>query len=89
MCTSYNGLPQGSVLSPFMYMAFLHRMCSILQYADDLVVFVSGKHVGAARDCLQASLTRLMSWFEDLGLSLSAKKSGFDATQSYCTTEYL
>jgi hypothetical protein len=46
-----------------------------LQYADDLVVFISGKHVEAVRDCLQTSLTKLMTWFGDLGLSLSANKS--------------
>jgi hypothetical protein len=29
----------------------------------------------AVRDCLQTSLARLMSWFGELGLSLSANKS--------------
>jgi hypothetical protein len=48
----------------------LHTLCSILQYADDLVVYISGRHVEAVRDCLQTSLTRLMTWFGDLGLSL-------------------
>jgi hypothetical protein len=51
----------------------LHPLGSILQYADDLVVYVSGNH--AVRDCLQTSLTRLMTWFGDQGLSLSANKS--------------
>jgi hypothetical protein len=53
----------------------LHPLCSILQYADELVVFVSGKHVEAVRDCLQTSLTRLMTWHGDMVLSLSANKS--------------
>jgi hypothetical protein len=104
MRTGFKGLPQGSVLSPFMYNfytrlveACLHPLCSILQYADDLVVYISGisrdninfdivlsiiknknfekKNVEAVRDCLQTSLTRLMIWFGDQGLSLSANKS--------------
>jgi hypothetical protein len=78
----YNkGLPQGSVLSTFMYNfytrlveACLHPLCSILQYADDLVVYTSGKHVEAVKDSLQTSLTRLMTCFGDLGLILSANK---------------
>jgi hypothetical protein len=52
----------------------LHSLCSIFKYADDLVVYILGKHVEAVRDCLQTSLTRLMTWFGDLGLSLSANK---------------
>jgi hypothetical protein len=80
--TGYKGQPQGSVLSPFIYKfytrlaeACLHSLCSILQYAYDLVVYNLGRHVEAVRDCLQTSLTRLMTWFGDLGLSLSANKS--------------
>jgi hypothetical protein len=38
-------------------------------------VYISGKHVEAVRDSLQTSLTILMTWFGDLGLSLSANKS--------------
>jgi hypothetical protein len=82
MHTGFKGLPQGSVLSPIMYNfytrlveACLHPLCSILQSADDLVVYISGRHVEAVRDCLQTSLTILMTWFGDLGLSLSANKS--------------
>jgi hypothetical protein len=42
---------------------------------DDLVVYTSEKHVEAVRDCLQISLTRLMTWFGNLGLSLSTNVS--------------
>jgi hypothetical protein len=68
MRMGYKGLLQGSVLSSFMYNfykrlveACLYPLCSILQYADDLVVFISGKHVKAVTDCLQTSLTRIMT----------------------------
>jgi hypothetical protein len=60
MRTSYKGLPQGPILSPFMYNfytrlfeACLFPLCSILQYADDLVVYISGKHVEGVWDYLQ------------------------------------
>jgi hypothetical protein len=71
MRAGYKGLPQGSVLYPFMRFmhnfytglveACLHPLCSILQYADYLVVYISGKHIEAVRHCLQTSLTRLMT----------------------------
>jgi hypothetical protein len=32
--------------------AFLHLLCSILQYADELFVYISGKHVEAVREYL-------------------------------------
>jgi hypothetical protein len=74
MYKGYKCLTQGSVLSQFMYnfyprlvKACLHPLCSILQYADGLVVLISEEHVEAVRDCLQTSLTRLMTWFGDLG----------------------
>jgi hypothetical protein len=38
-------------------------------------VYISGRHVEAVEDYLQTSLTRLMTWFGDLGLSLSANNS--------------
>jgi hypothetical protein len=69
MRTSYKGLPQRSILYPFMFKfytrlveACLHPLGSILQYAD-------------VRNCLKTSLTRLMTWFGDLCLSLSPYKS--------------
>jgi hypothetical protein len=55
-------------LSPFMY-NFYTRL------VEALVVYISGKHVEAVKDSLQSSLTRSMTWFGDLELSLSANKS--------------
>jgi hypothetical protein len=49
--TGYKGLPQGSVLSPFLYNLlgsgmdrFVPSGCDFLQYADDIVVY-SSHHV--------------------------------------------
>jgi hypothetical protein len=47
-CTEYKGLPQGSVLSPFLYSLlgsgvdrFNPARCGIPQYVDDVVVYAS------------------------------------------------
>jgi hypothetical protein len=73
MRTGYKGPPQGSTIS--IHVKLMQPLCSILQYTEDLVVYIPGKHVEAVRDCLQTSRTRLITWFGDLGLSLSANKS--------------
>jgi hypothetical protein len=47
-CVGFKGLPQGSALSPFSYGFYTSQAdrvlpvrCSMLQYADDLAVYVS------------------------------------------------
>jgi Reverse transcriptase (RNA-dependent DNA polymerase) len=49
----YNGLPQGSVLSSFVYNVigscadrFVPAGCGFLQYADDFVVYVAHRLIG-------------------------------------------
>jgi hypothetical protein len=37
--------------------------------------YIPGKHVEVVKDCLKTFLTRLTTWFGDLGLALSANKS--------------
>jgi hypothetical protein len=59
-CVGVKGLPQGSVLSPLLYNvgidAQMVRGVSLLQYADDLVIYASGFIVQRIRESLQKSL---------------------------------
>jgi hypothetical protein len=64
------GLPQGSVLSPLLYIvggsgidAQMMRGVSLLQYADDLVIYASGLIVQLIRESLQKSLDASVSVF--------------------------
>jgi hypothetical protein len=54
--TGYKGLPQGSVLSSFLYSflgsgveRFIPAGCGILQYADDVVIYASNRIMEIAR----------------------------------------
>lgn len=80
--TVYKGLPQGSVLSPLLYNiythdleAFLNGIVSVLQYADDLLIYSINMSIPTACNSLTESLTSLKAWLDNNGLDLSANKS--------------
>lgn len=64
--TVWRGLPQGSVLSPLLYSIYtsdLHKSlnsdCQILQYADDLCLYIPTSSVELATESMQISLNSL------------------------------
>jgi len=79
----WKGLPQGSVLSPILYNVYTYDLdnifkgtpVSILQYADDIAVYISNKCINSACSSLSASLNTLKKWLNDNGLELSVSKS--------------
>jgi ribonuclease HI len=78
----WKGLPQGSVLSPLLYNIYTHDLHSslpsdvnILQYADDLLIYVSGYSVENLSQLLTNSLIHLKKWLDNNGLALSTSKS--------------
>lgn len=80
--TVWKGLPQGSVLSPLLYSIYTHDLensvnsfCEILQYADDLALYVTVKSTEEASQRLSVALAYLHNWLLRHGLSLSASKS--------------
>lgn len=78
----WRGLPQGSVLSPILYNIYTATLelavspfCKVLQYADDLALYVSSKHLALASNRLNNAISYLDSWLHDHSLSLSVCKS--------------
>ncbi|RVE49151.1 hypothetical protein evm_006158 [Chilo suppressalis] len=79
--TVWKGLPQGSPLSPILYSIYTHDMelsitsfCQILQYADDLALYVRVKAIPEATSRLNSALFYLGEWLDDHGLSISTPK---------------
>jgi hypothetical protein len=78
----YICLPQGSVLSYFLYNIigscvnrFIPSGCEFLQYADDLVVYMAYRLFNVVRGLVQTACTSLNVFFSSMGLTISASKS--------------
>lgn len=76
----WKGVPQGSVLSPLLYDIYTNDLeaivfpCSILQYADDIVIYSCDASIEVATCTLQRSLDNLIIWLNSHYLSLSVNK---------------
>jgi hypothetical protein len=75
----YKGLPQGSVLCPFLYNfigscadRFIPSVCGFFQY---LVVYMAHKLFSVAHGLVQTACTSLNVFFSSMGLTISASKS--------------
>lgn len=80
--TVWKGLPQGSVLSPLLYSIYtydientVNSFCEVLQYADDLALYVKDKSIETTKQKLNSALHYLDDWLQNHGLSLSTSKS--------------
>ena len=75
------GVPQGSILGPILFILYvndlssLHMTCKILQYADDTVLYTSGKSLVEITETLQTDLNMLVSWCDENMLTINAKKT--------------
>ena len=76
------GTPQGSVLSPLLFILAVNSISEILSYpiyhtfyADDLAIFTRGDNLEEMVKLLQEVIHKLVVWSEARGLRFSAAKS--------------
>ena len=77
------GVPQGSVLGPLLFLAYVNNMANALRsarhclYADDTVLYLSGRDIDNMVLGLQSDLDRYSSWCEQNYLTLNVKKTKY------------
>ena len=93
-CTSdwiqlYQGVPQGSVLGPLLFNIYVNSLytcidhkCSVVQYADDTMVFTSSKKIEPAVKSLELNVNNICDFFEKHQLTLNADKTEFITFQT-------
>ena len=77
-----NGVPQGSILSPLLFSILQLAIppldkTHILQYADDLSIFVVDKSLDEALYTIQSSIDKLNRWYQSIGLKINQSKIKF------------
>ena len=74
------GVPQGSILSPFLFLIYVNDMnvavkCKLLLYADDSAILVSEKDVSKVERTLSMELGAVSEWLCENRLSLHLGKT--------------
>ena len=77
-----NGVPQGSTLSPLLFSLLQLDIpdlenTHILQYADDLSIFVMENSIDVAVRKIQNSINRINNWYKNIGLNINYNKTNF------------
>ena len=92
--TAKVGLPQGTILSPLSYVLFTYDLekilsdnVKIIQYADDVCLYVTHDSVESCVQSLDRSLAKVSQWMNTNGLEISYNKT-FVTTFSYSHTEF-
>jgi len=82
--TLYNGLPQGSVLSPLLFNLYLKNInqvipynCKLIQFADDIAIYCSDKYIDNICKVLSVAFDGIDCWLASMGLELSVPKTQF------------
>ena len=76
------GVPQGKVLGPLLFDLYVNDLpnfinCSLIQYADDAVVYPFGKKITDCKLHLEKSISSLVDYFLYNSLKLNSEKTEF------------
>lgn len=77
-----NGVPQGEIFSTTLFLVAINKIADQIKlpvkaclFADDLVIFCSGKHLNTIKSHLQKAISNLEIWCNTTGFQFSASKT--------------
>ena len=77
-----SGVPQGSVLGPFLFLLFINDIsnfttdgCATNLFADDAMIYASGDSVSEVQLKLQSCLLNVSKWYRENRLKINSDKS--------------
>jgi hypothetical protein len=79
--TLENGTPQGSVISPILFLIMINDMSAVINgahlslFADDSATYKSGKNLQYIMKEIQKNVNQIQSWCEMWGFKISIEKS--------------
>ena len=82
-CKITTGVPQGSILSPLLFLLYINDICGssrllrFILYADDTNIFYSGENLDQLCAIVNGELRGVMQWFNTNRLSVNLKKTNF------------
>ena len=92
-CDIEEGVPQGSVLSPLLFLLMINASCDGVEsvaalFADDIALWIRGQDEQAMQQQLTRDLRTVQDWSAHMGFSISAAKSSFSVFQKGRHTEH-
>ena len=77
-----SGVPQGSVLGPFLFLLFINDIsnfaangCLINLFADDTIIYTCGDSIDEVQNKLQTCLDNICNWYNRNRLVINIEKS--------------
>ena len=76
-----NGVPQGSILDPLLFLVFVNDLptaverCSVNLYADDTTIYFASKDPSHVQSALTSDLENIASWIDNNYLKMNVSKT--------------